>query len=106
MAIGERNIARIELVVISFIALYFEVLFIRWLSSEIRVFAYFKNFPLIAAFLGLGLGCAVAKKTSVKNNLIIVGTFVILVFLVTFSESFKLTHLFFQTLQSISGGGA
>src|SRR5436853_3757226 len=29
---------------------------IRWISSEIRVFAYFKNFVLIACFLGFGLG--------------------------------------------------
>jgi hypothetical protein len=29
---------------------------IRWLATEIRIFAYFKNLPLMSAFLGLGLG--------------------------------------------------
>lgn len=58
----------VRLFLISFLALYFELLIIRWLSTEIRYFAYFKNFPLIAAFLGLGLGCALARR---KTNLFI-----------------------------------
>jgi hypothetical protein len=47
-----------ELILISFLALYAELVVIRWLASEIRVFAYFKNLPLMSSFLGLGLGCA------------------------------------------------
>ncbi len=47
-----------ELFLVSFLALYAELVVIRWLASEIRVFAYFKNLPLMASFLGLGLGCA------------------------------------------------
>jgi SAM-dependent methyltransferase len=46
-----------SLFLISFLCLYFELIVIRWLSSEIRIFAYLKNLPLIASFLGLGLGC-------------------------------------------------
>lgn len=42
----------------SFLALFAELVVIRWLSSEVRVFAYLKNLPLLAAFLGLGLGMA------------------------------------------------
>lgn len=45
-----------ELLLISLLALFCELLVIRWLSTEIRVFAYFKNLPLMSAFLGLGLG--------------------------------------------------
>src|ERR1039458_5376476 len=29
---------------------------IRWISSEITIFAYFKNFVLVACYLGCGLG--------------------------------------------------
>ncbi len=47
-----------DIFLISFLALYTELVVIRWLASEIRVFAYFKNLPLMASFLGLGLGCA------------------------------------------------
>ena len=42
---------------VSFAALYVEVLMIRWIGTEIRVFAYFQNLALIACFLGFGLGC-------------------------------------------------
>ena len=40
----------------SFAALYFELVVIRFLSTEIRVFAYLKNLALIACFFGIGLG--------------------------------------------------
>jgi hypothetical protein len=46
-----------ELLLISFVALFLELVVIRWLSTEIRIFAYFKNLPLMAAFLGFGIGC-------------------------------------------------
>ncbi len=55
---GENPQRAIQLFLISFLTLYFELIVIRWLSSEVRVFAYLKNLPLIASFLGLGLGCA------------------------------------------------
>lgn len=42
--------------------LFLELLMIRWISSEIRVFAYFKNFVLIACFLGFGLGCYLCRQ--------------------------------------------
>ncbi len=52
----------IDLFLISFLSLYFEMLFIRWLSEEFRLFAYFKNLPLLAAFMGLGLGFALVRR--------------------------------------------
>lgn len=50
------------LVLSSMLGLYLELLLIRWISSEIRIFAYFKNFVLIACFLGFGLGCYLARR--------------------------------------------
>ncbi len=41
---------------ISAIALFIELIVIRWMSSEIRAFSIFRNFPLIACYVGLGLG--------------------------------------------------
>ena len=46
---------------ISLVSLYLELLLIRWVSSEIRVFAFFKSLVLIACFLGFGLGCYLTK---------------------------------------------
>ena len=51
-----------QLAVASATGLFLELLVIRWISSEIQVFAYFKNFVLIACFLGFGLGCCLCKR--------------------------------------------
>src|SRR5689334_18741567 len=51
-----------RLFLLSLLGLYFEMLMIRWLSSEIRIFAYYKNFVLIACFLGFGLGAALCRR--------------------------------------------
>jgi spermidine synthase len=51
-----------QLALASAIALFLELLMIRWISSEIPVFAYFKNFVLIACFLGFGLGCCLSAR--------------------------------------------
>lgn len=51
-----------QLALASALGLYLELLMIRWVSSEIRMFAYFKNFVLIACFLGFGLGCYLSRR--------------------------------------------
>lgn len=58
----------VRLFLISFAALAFEILLIRWIASEIRVFAYFKNFVLMACFLGLGVGCAFPVLSAEKKK--------------------------------------
>ena len=45
----------------SFVALFIEVMLIRYSSSQIRIFAFYKNVPLVASFLGLGLGCCLGR---------------------------------------------
>jgi SAM-dependent methyltransferase len=47
----------------SFVTLYFELLIIRYIATEIRVFAYLKNLPLIASFLGIGIGMILGART-------------------------------------------
>ena len=51
-----------RLALASVLGLFLELLMIRWVSSEIQIFAYFKNFVLIACFLGFGLGCYLARR--------------------------------------------
>src|SRR5205809_4531531 len=51
-----------QLALWSLLSLFFELLMIRWTSAEIRIFAYFKNFVLIACFLGFGLGCYLSRR--------------------------------------------
>ncbi len=51
-----------SLALISLLSLFLEMMMIRWISSEIRVFAYFKNLVLVACFLGFGLGCYFCRR--------------------------------------------
>ena len=54
---------RIRLIVlVTMVSLLLELVMIRWLASVFPVFAFFKNFTLLACFLGLGAGYAVAEK--------------------------------------------
>lgn len=58
---SEQRGAALWLFLASYLGLYFELLIIRYLSTEIRTFAYLKNLPLIASFLGIGLGMILGK---------------------------------------------
>ncbi len=49
---------------VSVLLLFLELLIIRWLSAELRIFAYFHNLVLIVCFLGIGLGCARPERTA------------------------------------------
>ncbi len=51
-----------DLFTLSFLALFFELLVIRWIPTVIGPMAYFSNLTLILAFLGLGVGCLCARK--------------------------------------------
>jgi spermidine synthase len=44
----------------SFLVLFVEIALIRWMPAYIRLLAYFSNFILLAAFLGIGIGCLLA----------------------------------------------
>ncbi len=56
-AISERRF-----ILASFVSLFLELLLIRWISSELRIFAYLKNFVLIACFLGFGFGAYLSRR--------------------------------------------
>jgi SAM-dependent methyltransferase len=51
-----------RLLVASCLTLFTELAVIRWLSTEVRIFAYAKNLALLLCFLGFGVGCALASK--------------------------------------------
>src|SRR5688572_13367797 len=56
------RVLAIELIAASFVVLFQELAFIRWLPGQVRVLAYFPNLILLSAFLGLGLGCLRASQ--------------------------------------------
>ena len=47
---------------LSALAMFLEMLLVRWVGTELRVFAYLQNGVLVAAFLGMGLGFRSARK--------------------------------------------
>ena len=56
--------AGFEIAAASFIVLFQELAFIRWLPVQVRVIAYFPNLILISSFLGLGIGALRGHKKS------------------------------------------
>jgi hypothetical protein len=76
----------------SFVALYFELIVIRYLSTEIRIFAYLKNLALIASFFGIGLGMLLdTPPRALKRFFPLIAAALFL--LITFASVLKLTHL-------------
>ena len=51
-----------RLLVVSSAALYLEIVLIRWLGTEVKIFAFVQNLSLISCFLGFGVGCFSARK--------------------------------------------
>ena len=47
----------IRIFFIGFSILFLEIALIRWIGTEIRIFAYMHNLVLLGCFLGFGVGC-------------------------------------------------
>ena len=57
-----QRVSAAALVVVSFLILFLEISLIRWLSTEVRIFAYVNNLVLLTCFLGIGVGCQRAGR--------------------------------------------
>src|ERR1700758_2766936 len=51
----------LELFCLSFVALFLELMVIRWEPAVVRLIAYYANLMLISSFLGLGIGAMIGK---------------------------------------------
>ena len=51
----------LELFCLSFVALFLELMVIRWAPSVVRLVAYYANLMLISSFLGLGIGAMIGR---------------------------------------------
>ncbi len=90
--------------VTTFAILALELAMIRWTTSQMRVFAYFNNIVLIAAFLGLGLGVALGRRQPGLLHLALPALLVLAVPL-AFSEQLGLVHLVFPDKAILLFGG-
>lgn len=56
---------------VSVVALFLELVLIRWISTEVRIFAYLQSSVLVVCLLGLGMGCfATDRKVDLRRLLI------------------------------------
>ena len=51
-----------EIFFVSALILFLELALIRWLGTEIRIFAYLGNLILVVCFFGCGVGCYLAAR--------------------------------------------
>jgi SAM-dependent methyltransferase len=51
-----------SIVLVTMLSLLLELVLIRWLASVFPVYSFYKNFTMLACFLGLGAGYAVAQR--------------------------------------------
>ena len=59
------------LFLVSVLGLYLELVLIRWIGTEIRIFAYLQNTILVVCFMGLGMGCLTCRKPVALSDLLI-----------------------------------
>lgn len=99
---GRGVLGQIGLVTFGILAL--ELALIRWTSSQVRVFAYFNNMVLIAAFLGMGLGVGLGRR---RPGLIhgLLPLLLLLALPLGLSEQLGLVHLRFPDHTVILWGG-
>lgn len=58
----KQNKICLQLLGVSFIALFLELMIIRWVPATINLIAYYANLMLISSFLGIGLGALLERK--------------------------------------------
>jgi len=74
------------ILLISILGLYVELLFIRWIGTEIRIFAYLQNTILMVCFLGLGLGMFTSSKPIAMRQSLVPMTIILLLLAVPFTR--------------------
>ena len=58
------------LFLVSVLGLYLELALIRWIGTEVRIFAYLQNTVLVVCFMGLGIGCLTCRKPVAVRDLL------------------------------------
>jgi len=72
---------------ISVLGLFLEMVFIRWISTEIRIFAYLQNTVLVVCFMGLGLGCFTSRQPIILRQMLLHLFFLVSLFAIPLSRT-------------------
>ncbi|MBI5643931.1 MAG: hypothetical protein HY954_10715 [Deltaproteobacteria bacterium] len=79
-----------NLFLISFLSLFGEMVFIRYLSSNIYLLSYYKNAVLIAIFLGLGIGFMVSRSKRNPVEFLPLATLVLVCIIIYFNDYLRI----------------
>jgi spermidine synthase len=72
---------------ISVLGLFLEMLFIRWISTEVRIFAYLQNTVLVVCFMGLGVGCFTSRQPIEMRQMLLPLFILVLIFAIPFTRT-------------------
>jgi spermidine synthase len=98
MPIGPAN-PTWAIFLVSVLGLFLEMLLIRWIGTEVRIFAYLQNTILVVCFLGLGLGCFTSRQPINLRDMLLPLCFLVLLFAVPITrQSFMKTSEFLSVL--------
>ena len=104
---GEATAARPartrDLLIVSILALYVELLLIRWIGTEVNLFAYLQNAILVVCFLGLGIGCLASRRpVNPREYLIPLGVLVLLLSLPPTAAALRKVSSLLTTLGDVN----
>jgi len=87
---------------VSILGLFLEMLLIRWVGTEIRIFAYLQNTVLVVCFLGLGLGCFTCRQPIVMRRMLLHLFVLLLLLAIPFSrKGLKNISLYLSVLEDL-----
>jgi hypothetical protein len=95
----------VVLALTTFAILVLELAMIRWLTTQIRVAAYFANLVMLAAFLGMGLGVGLGRHSERLARWTLPALAVVCVFLAC-AGPLGLIHVSFPDLAPTAWWGA
>ncbi len=72
---------------ISVLGLFLELMLIRWIGTEVRIFAYLQNTVLVVCFLGLGYGCFTSRQPILTRHILVPLLILVLLLALPFSKS-------------------
>src|SRR5690349_17989404 len=61
---------RRDLFLVSFLILFLELICIRWFAATVVFLTFFTNIVLLAAFVGMSVGCLAARRRSVAGCIV------------------------------------
>ncbi|HYC32044.1 MAG TPA: methyltransferase domain-containing protein, partial [Gemmatimonadales bacterium] len=97
-----RRRENMDLFLVSVLALYLELLLIRWVATEINLFAYLQNAILVVCFLGLGIGCLRGGRVTPSQYLVPLGLLVLMLCLPPSAAALRKVSSLLTTLGDVN----